>query len=85
MAMQEADTRPMSGANTVSPKEVHRQRNGCPALKQISFDWSAPEMYVELLNLEIEVTNILQLKTCNLTEEVPIIKHAKQLEHCFPH
>ena len=43
--------------------EVYRPRHGGPALRQPVLDQKAPDEYVEPLNFEIEVTNILQTKT----------------------
>ena len=76
MVLGEAGVGPRSAENTISPREVHRQRHGSPALKQLLLNWNATEKYVELLNFEMEVTNILQMKACELNEEgkVPIIK-----------
>ena len=58
------------------PKEG-AQRHGGSALKQQSFKWNASEDGVEVLNFKMEVTNILQMKMYELTEEekVPIIKN----------
>ena len=45
-------------------------------LSQPVFDWKVPDRYVELLNFEMEVANIVQAKTCDLNDEenVPIIE-----------
>ena len=57
-------------------QEKHADTNGGPALKQLSFNCNDPEKYVEQLNLKIEVTNILQTKMYDVTEEekVPIME-----------
>ena len=41
------------------------------------FDWKAPDSYVELLNLEMEVANVLQAKVddLNYEEKVLVIKN----------
>ena len=77
MGMREADTGSAPGNNAVSPGEVHSHRDGKPALSQPSFNWNATDKYGELLCFELEVMNIIQTKTCELTEEekVPIIKN----------
>ena len=77
MALREADAGPKSWPNTDSLREVHRQRHLRSALKQPSFNWNVLVKYVELLNFEMEVTNILEMKMYLLTEEekVPIIKN----------
>ena len=64
----QGDAGAISGANTVNPREVHRQRHGGPAVKQLSFNLNAPGKYVELVNFEVEVTNILQTKMYRLTK-----------------
>ena len=63
IALKEADTEPTSGASTTNAEEVHRPGHGRPALRQPSFDWKAPDKYVELLNFEIEITNKLKIRT----------------------
>ena len=77
MAMREAGTGPISGTNTSSSKEAHRQRYDRPDLEQLSFNCNAPDRYAELLNFKMEVTNILQIKTYKVTDEenIPIIKN----------
>lgn len=46
-------------------------------LSQPVFDWKAPDSYVELLNLEMEVANVLQAKVddLNYEEKVLVIKN----------
>ena len=75
-AMREADAGQILGTNTASLREAHRQRHGRPALKQLPFNWNAPDKYVELLNFKMEVTNILQTKAYKLLEEgkVPLLR-----------
>ena len=77
MVMKEAGAEPTLGENTTSLGEAHRKRHGRPALKQPSFNWNAPDKYVELLHCEMEITDILKTKVYKLTEEeeVPIIKN----------
>ena len=59
-----------------SPEETQRPRQAGPLLRQPKFDWKVPDWYVELLNLEMDVSNILQMKMYNLNneEKVSIIK-----------
>ena len=52
----------MSDANTAILREAHKQRHGRPGPKQLSFNLSAWDKYVELLDFRIEVTNTLQTK-----------------------
>ena len=56
--------------------DMHRPRHGSLALRQPVFDWKAPDRNIELLNFEMEVTNILQTRAYELNdvERVPIIK-----------
>ena len=67
--MAEADAGPISGANTSSTRDVHKQKHHRPVQEELSFNWNAPNKYVQLHNFEIEVINILQTKTCVLIEE----------------
>ena len=47
--------------------------NGGLALEKPSFNWSAQDRYVELLNFEMEVTNILKAKAYELTDEEKVL------------
>ena len=60
MAMREADSGPASGANTFSLGDACR--HGRTALRQPSFNWNAPDKYIELLTLEIEVAKNFRLR-----------------------
>ena len=77
MVNREVDAGPISYANIASTGEVCRQKYGGPALKQLSFNWNAPDKYVELQSFKMEDTNILQTNMYILTEEddFPIIKN----------
>ena len=77
LAMRQADTSTASGTNTVSLGEACKHGHGVPALRQPSFNWNAADKYIILLRFEMEVTNILQAKINELTEEAkgPIIKN----------
>ena len=45
-------------------------------LSQPASNWEAPDRYVELLNFEMEVANVLQAKAYDLEEDkVPGIKN----------
>ena len=48
IALKEAETGPASNASTASAAEVFRSMHGRPDLRQPSFDWKAPDKYVEL-------------------------------------
>ena len=76
MVLREVDARPMLGTCMASVREACRHRHGKPALRQSSFDWKGPNMYKELLNFKMEVTNILQTNRCGLNDEgkVSLIK-----------
>ena len=60
-----------------SSAEACGKRCDRPALKQPPFNWNAPDKCVELASFEMEVMNMLQIKTHELTEEekVPVIKN----------
>ena len=45
-----------------SPEEPHRPRQTGPIKSQPAFDWKVPDRYVELLNFEMEVSDVLQAK-----------------------
>ena len=69
VALTEADTGPTSATNMANVGEMHSYRYGRPALRQPSFDWKAPDKYVELLSFEMEVMNLLYTKTYELNDE----------------
>ena len=71
-ALEEADTRPNSGTSTAKIGEAHRPRHSRSALRQVSFNWKTLDRYVELLNFEMEVTDILQTRTYELNDEQSI-------------
>ena len=72
-ALKEAGTEPESGMSTANLRQAHRLRHGGPAIRQLSFKWKAPDTYVELLNFEMEVTNILQCRTYKLNDEWKVL------------
>ena len=71
-AMKEADLPPKSHIRRSSQKEPHRPRQAGPMMSQQAFDRKALESYVELFNSEMEVANILQVKVCDLDDEVKL-------------
>ena len=74
MGLKDADVGPWPAA-AAGPREL--QRHDRPALERPSLNWNAQDMYTELLNSEVEVMNILQTRTYELTgeENAPIIKN----------
>ena len=70
--MRKADppAKPHSIRNT--PEECCR-----PMMSQPAFNWKMPDRYVEVLNFEMEVENVVQAEMYDLSEEgkVPIIKN----------
>ena len=46
-----------------------RWRHGHPILEKPSFYWDTQDRDVELMNLEMEVTNILETRAYDLTDE----------------
>ena len=69
LALREADSEPASGSRTANAGEPCRHRHGGSALRQPSFDWNAPDKFVELLKFEMEVANMLQTKKYRLNNE----------------
>ena len=76
-AMMEEDLSTKPHTRRSIPAEQHRPRQARPMLSQPVFNWKAPDMYVELLNFEMEVGNMPQVKAYDLSEQekVPIIKN----------
>ena len=70
MAIKDADVGPQP-ATKASPREPQRERerHGTPALGKSSFNWNAQDWNTELLNFEMEVTNMLETKTSELIDE----------------
>ena len=59
-------------------------------MKQLSFNWNAPDKHVDLLDFKMEVTNILQTKMYEMTEEEKVliikdwlVREGLQLIHTF--
>ena len=73
MAIRNVHAGPVSSTSTASMGDACSQRNGRSALKQLFFNWNAPDMNVEYLSLEMEVTNILQTETYEPTEEEKVL------------
>ena len=63
-------------ATTATLTEPQRQKHGRQALERPLFNWNAQDRFIELLNIELEVMNILERNTYDLTDEekVPVIK-----------
>ena len=77
MALKEADRRHVTGTSLANAGDVYRPRHGRSALRQPPFEKEkALNKYVELLNFEMKVMNILETKAYGLNDEdkVPIIK-----------
>ena len=76
-AMGEADLPAEAHTRRSIPEEYHRPRQGGPMMSQPTFNWKAPDRYVELLNFEMKVADVLQAEAYDLSEEgkVPIIKN----------
>ena len=62
---------------TANIREPQQQRHGRPATEKPWFNWNAQDKYVELLNFEMKVTNILERKAYENAVEVkvPVIKN----------
>ena len=52
-------------------------RHSGQVLVKPAFNWGAQDRYIELMNFEMEVSNILETKVYELSEEekVPVIKN----------
>ena len=76
MALREADAGTQL-ANTAVPRESQRKRHDRLALEKPLFNWNAQDRYVDILNFEVKVKNILEIKAYKLSEEekVPTIKN----------
>ena len=76
-AMREADPPTEPHTRRSSPEEPQGPRQAGLMLHQPTFDWKAPDRYVELLNFEMEVANVIQVKLYDLNDKgkVPIIKN----------
>ena len=59
----DADVGSRSVTNTAILREPQRQRHGAPGLEKPSNNWNVLDKYVELLNFELVVTNIIKTKT----------------------
>ena len=58
------------------PRRTPRPRQTGPMMCQPAFNWKAPDGYVELLNFEMGVANVLQAEAYDFSEgKVPIIKN----------
>ena len=76
-AMKEAKLPTKPHTRRSNPEEHHRSRQAGPMMSQPAFNWKVPDRYVELLNFEMHVANVLQADAHDLIEEgkVPIIKN----------
>ena len=75
MVLWNADVGP-NLALTASLREPQRQRHGRLTTEKPSFNWNAQDMYVELLNFEMEVLNILGREAYVLTvdKKIPVAR-----------
>ena len=74
VALRDTDAGPRTATNTASLRELPRQRHGTPALEKPSFNWNTHDRYIELLNFEKEVMNILEAKHMKLIKKkTPVI------------
>ena len=59
MGLKETDKEPTSVANMANTGEAHRSRHSSTALRQSAIDWKALGKYIEILNFEMVVMNIM--------------------------
>ena len=52
-----------------SHREPHRHRQSGLTLVKQAFNWDTQDMYFELINFKVEVTNIMEAKAYKLTED----------------
>ena len=72
------DTEPgLQTATTQYQWQNQRQRYGGLILEKPRFNCDMPDRYVKLLNFELEVTNILEIRAYRISDEekVPVIKN----------
>ena len=76
-AMREADSLAKPHTRRSILEENQRPRQAGPIMSQPGFSWKVPDRYVELLNFEMGVANVLQSEAYDFSEErkVPIIKN----------
>ena len=67
-----APTKPHS-----KPKRATEKKHSGPALEKPLFNWNVHDRYVKLMNFEMEVTNILEMKVYELTDggKIPVIRN----------
>ena len=58
-------------------QENQRLRNGGLVLEKPRINWNAPDRYVKLLNFQLQVMNILEIRHCEINDEerIPVIKN----------
>ena len=84
MAFRDTDTGPQPSI-TPNQHENYRQRNGGLVLEELGFNWDAPHGYVELLNFQLDMMNILETRAYGINEEerIPVIKKGIGQEGLF--
>ena len=69
------DTEAGSQLTTVmSHRKPQRRRPSGPILGKLVLNWGIQDRYIELMNFEVEVLNILEIEAYELSE-VPVIEH----------
>ena len=60
----------------MSHRKPQRPRHRGPGLVKPAFNWGAQDRYIDLMNSEMEVSNILETKAYELSEEekAPVIR-----------
>ena len=58
---------------TASHSDPQRQGHSRPVLVKPAFNWGTHDRYVEFMNFEMEVKNILETKVYELTEDEKIL------------
>ena len=76
LVFRNAETGPQPTC-TPSQRQPQGERHGRPVLDKLSFNWNAPDRYVELMKFEMDFKGILERKAFKLTdkEKDPVTKN----------
>ena len=67
VAFRDTETGPQL-ATTRNQQETQRQQNGGLVLEKLRFNWNIPDRYVELLNFQLEVMNLLETRAHKIND-----------------
>ena len=72
-AMREADPPSELHTRRSIQEEHHRPRKARPVMSHPASNWKVPDRYVELLNFEMELVNVLQAEAYELSGEGKVL------------